>query len=266
MKVSIVTPSFNQGQFIEHTILSVLRQDYSDFEYIVIDACSTDDTPAILERYKDQIDQLVIEPDDGQADAVRKGFERSSGDILAFLNSDDVLLPGTLSRVVEAFAADEQVDAIYSNRIDIDETDEITGVWLLPKHSNYCMSRWDFIPQETCFWRRSLMEDAGSVDAAFKFALDYELFVRMMQHGRFKRINGFLAAFRRHPTSKSTTLYETLGRQEVAQVQERHRIRLRWYDQVLKYCFGGWILGVSWLLRPIAVRALRSRIRFAQQR
>ena len=249
MKVTVVTPSFNQAEFLERTLLSVFRQEGADFEYIVVDGQSTDGSVDILESYRDKIHHLVIEPDSGQADALRKGFEHATGDVLCYLNSDDILLSGSLKRVVAYFQANPDVEAVYSNRVFVDESDRITKFWILPPHSDYCMSRWDFIPQETCFWRRSLMEKSGSIDPTYGFALDYDLFVRMMQKGRFKRVSKFLAAFRVHPTAKSSTLYETTGRQEIARVQSENGIRIHWYDALLKYLFGAVILGiVNWHL------------------
>lgn len=262
MKISIVTPSFNQAEFVEHTLQSVLSQDYREVEYIVVDGDSQDGTRETLEKYRSRLNWLIIEPDRGQADAIAKGFRLATGEILCFLNSDDLLMPGTMQFVADYFHSNSQIDAIYSNRIDIDEHDNITGFWILPPHSDYCMSRWDFVPQETCFWRRSLMEKSGTINADFSFALDYDLFVRMMRHGNFKRVNRFLAAFRRHPQSKSTTAYETVGRQEVAQVQQMNHVRIHWYDHGLKYLFGGWILGTSFIFKLLAIRWIRQRARF----
>ncbi len=254
-----MTPSYNQGQYIRRTLESVLEQQDADFEYIVVDGESTDQTGAILRELEHRIGTLIIEPDDGQADAIRKGFEQASGDILCFLNSDDTLQPGTLSYVAEYFQAHPEVDAIYSHRLFIDENDLLTRFWILPPHSTYCMQRWDFIPQETCFWRRSLMARSGTIDASFQFALDYDLFVRMMTEGRFVRVPRFLAAFRVHEAAKSTLHYETVGRQEIARVQQDNAITLHWYDTLIKYAFGGAILGVSFLYRLLFLHAARKR-------
>lgn len=257
MKVSIVTPSFNQGQFLERTIRSVLEQNFEGLQYIVVDGGSTDGSREILERYRPQLSHLIIERDDGQGDALRKGFSLATGDILAFLNSDDVLRPGALEFVSAYFTDHPQVDAVYSHRIFLDENDRMVDFWILPTHSTYCMCRWDFIPQETCFWRRSLMDKAGPIDGSFDFALDYDLFVRMMKEGRFTRANRFLGGFRRHPSSKSTIAYETVGRQEVLRVQHEQGIRIRWYDLILKSAFGACIYGTSRLFKLFATVAFR---------
>lgn len=152
------------------------------------------------------------------------------------------------------------MDFIYSNRLFIDEEDQIIRFWILPPHLNYCMSRWDFIPQETCFWRRSLMDQVGSVDPSYSFALDYDLFVRMMARGSFRRLNKFIAAFRIHSSAKSANLYHTVGIEEIQRVRNEQDIRIHWYDNTIKYLFGGGILSVSWIYRLLMLGLQRKRI------
>jgi len=265
MRVSIVTPSYNQGEYLERTLLSVLGQNYHDLEYIVVDGNSSDESQPILQKHSQTLHTLIVEPDGGQAEAINKGFAVATGEILGFLNSDDVLLPGTVEFLADYFAAHPDVDAVYSNRIFIDEHDQLSGFWVLPPHWDYCMCRWDFIPQETCFWRRSLLEQVGPLNEDLDFAIDYDLFVRMMRHGRFQRISRFLAAFRRHPDSKSSTVYETLGRKEVSLVRQTNEVVIHWYDHLLKYAFGGGILGSSYLFKLIALHRWRAHVRFPWQ-
>lgn len=265
MQISVVTPSYNQALYLERTVLSVLGQHNAEFEYIVVDGMSNDESPEILARYSDRLDHLIIERDSGQADAIRKGFQLSRGDILAYLNSDDILLPGTLEFVTNFFESNPEVDAIYGNRVFLDESDHVTRFWVLPPHSSYCMSRWDFIPQETCFWRRSLMERAGPIDPSYSFALDYDLFTRMMLHGRFVRVNRFFAGFRVHENAKSSTLYESVGRREVDRVRQERGIRIRWYDTLVKHLFGGFILSYSWLFKQLRLRAIQRRTKLPWQ-
>ncbi len=170
-------------------------------------------------------------PDGGQAAAIAEGLERATGDILAWLNSDDLLLPGALDAVAAHLAANPRDDAVYSHRLFIDETGRVTGAWLLPPHSNRIIERRDLIPQETCFWRRRLFERAGNVDPNLSFAMDYELFVRYMRAGRLVRLDRFLGAFREHGVSKTQMAMSTTGRAEAAEVMRRHTIatsRLDW--------------------------------------
>jgi glycosyltransferase involved in cell wall biosynthesis len=226
--ISIVTPSYNQGQYIEWTVRSVLCQQYPKLEYIVMDGGSTDETLARIEPYKAQLAHFESGPDGGQSAAIAKGFSLSSGEIMAYLNSDDVLLPGTLNYVADYFARHPHVDVIYSHRYFIDERNQVTGLWILPQHSSFLMRRLDLIPQETCFWRRSLFEKAGNVDPTFQFAMDYDLFMRFMNQGKFRRVNRFLGAFRKHPLSKFSTQMTTIGYEEINRLHHQHKIKSVW--------------------------------------
>ncbi len=223
-KISIVTPSYQQGCYLEWTMRSVLEQGYPNLEYVVMDGGSTDETKDILSRYKDRLAYCESSPDKGQADAVARGFERTTGEIMAYLNSDDLLAPGALNFAARYFAAHPEADAIYSHRVFVDEANIVTRYWILPPHHSWMMKRWDYIPQETCFWRRRIYEKAGGIDPSFHFALDYDLFVRFMQHGRMQRVNRFLGAFREHPSSK--TVLQEGAHPEVARVYKERGIRV----------------------------------------
>jgi glycosyltransferase involved in cell wall biosynthesis/SAM-dependent methyltransferase len=240
-KISIVTPSFNQGEFIERTVRSVLLQRYPDLEYIVMDGGSTDDTVERLQPYKDKFSYFVSERDEGQADAIAKGFARSSGEIMAYLNSDDLLAPDALHFVARFFQENPNIDWIYSHRCTIDERDRVIWYWILPPHQSFLMRRWDYIPQETCFWRRSLFEKTGNLDRSYKFAMDYDLFVRFMNNGRGRRLNRFLGAFRDHSTSKTKQLLATIGAREMLRVRLKFRIRSAITDGIFGLLIGNWV-------------------------
>jgi glycosyltransferase involved in cell wall biosynthesis len=237
LRISIVTPSFNQGNFIERTFRSVLLQNYPALEYIVMDGGSTDRTCDVISKYRNRFAYVVSEKDKGQADAIARGFARTNGDIMAYLNSDDVLAPGTLRFVDEFFRAHPSIDAIYSHRMAVDENDRVLWYWVLPTHLNYFMRRWAYIPQETCFWRRRLYEQAGNIDGSYRFAMDYDLFVRYMKIGKFCRINRFLAAFRVHGGSKTSMQLESIGLSEIRRVWDRHGIKWRKCDPLLQLWF-----------------------------
>lgn len=224
--ISIVTPSFNQGRYIERTLQSVLGQGYPSLEYIVMDGGSTDETLQRITPYRGRLAHFESGPDGGQSAAIAKGFGHATGQIMGYLNSDDVLLPGTLSYVARFFRENPEIDAIYSHRCIIDSNDRVLGHWILPQHSNYLMERWDFIPQETCFWRRTLFDRAGNLDPSYAFAMDYDLFVRYMRQGRFKRVDRFLAAFRFHEAAKTTRDMSTVGKAEIDRVQRCYGISL----------------------------------------
>ena len=231
-KISIVTPSFNQGPFIEWTVRSVFLQRYPNLEYILMDGGSTDQTRRALEPYAGRFAHYVSEKDSGQADAIKRGFERCTGHIMSYLNSDDMLAPGTLHFVARYFAEHPDVDAIYSHRVTVNDQNRVLWYWLLPRHCDWYMTRWDLIPQETCFWRRSLFEKCGNVDANFHFAMDYDLFVRFMQNGKMVRVNRFLGAFRKHGDAKTSQLLETVGTQEIATVWKRYGLSKSKMDEL----------------------------------
>jgi len=224
-RICIVTPSYQQGRFLEWTMRSVLEQDYPNLEYVVMDGGSKDETGEILARYRDRVTYCESAPDKGQADAVVRGFAHTNGEIMAYLNSDDVLAPGALDFAARFFAAHPEVDAVYSHRVFIDESNIVTRYWILPPHHTWMMQRWDYIPQETCFWRRRIYEKVGGIDPSFQFALDYDLFVRFMEQGRMERANRFLGAFREHSSSK--TVNQEGAHPEVERVYQERGIRVR---------------------------------------
>jgi glycosyltransferase involved in cell wall biosynthesis/SAM-dependent methyltransferase len=240
-KISIVTPSYNQGKYIVRTVRSVLLQRYPDLEYIVMDGGSTDDTLERLSPYLDQFSYFVSEPDNGQADAIANGFARSSGEIMAYLNSDDLLAPDALHFVAKFFRDHPTIDWIYSHRCTVDDDDRVIWYWILPPHRNFLMRRWDYIPQETCFWRRSLFEKVGNIDRSYKFAMDYDLFVRFMNIGRGRRLNRFLGAFRDHNSSKTKQLLQTVGAREMLRVRRKFRIRAAITDGPVGLLLGNWV-------------------------
>lgn len=225
-RISIVTPSYNQGKYIEWTVRSVLLQRYPDLEHIIMDGGSTDETTSVLDKYADRFSHYVSEKDNGQADAISRGFDRSTGEIMAYLNSDDMLAPGALQYVANFFRHNPRVDAIYSHRCIVDESNKVGSYWILPPHLSYLMKRWDLIPQETCFWRRRLFEQCGNIDPSLHFALDYDLFLRYMKEGRFFRVNRFLGAFRYHRDAKTSRLLDDVGQKEIRRVRGKNGIKI----------------------------------------
>ena len=222
-KISIVTPSFRQARFIERTIRSVLSQDYPALEYHVQDGASDDGTPAILERYASRLAGWQSVPDSGQTEAINRGFARTGGEIMAWLNSDDILLPGALAYVADYFDRHPEVDVVYGHRILIDEDDREIGRWVLPPHNDDMLSWADYVPQETLFWRRSIWEKAGArVDESFRFAMDWDLLVRFRAAGaRIVRLPRFLGGFRIHAHQKTSAVITDVGFREMDRIRER---------------------------------------------
>jgi FkbM family methyltransferase len=224
--ISIVTPAFQHGRFLERTLRSVLDQHYPGLEYFVEDGGSTDETTALLERYDNELAGWVSEPDEGQADAINRGFARTSGELMAWLNSDDLLLPGALAYVGSYFAAHPEVDVVYGHRVLIDDEDGQIGVWVLPPHDDYALGFADFVPQETLFWRRSIWEAVGGhLDETFAYALDWDLLLRFRDAGAtMVRLPRFLGAFRMHDDQKTLAAHPT-GLIEMARLRERSQGR-----------------------------------------
>jgi hypothetical protein len=222
-RISIVTPSFNQAHLIERTIRSVLDQAYPNLEYIVQDGASTDGTAGVLARFDDRLCHWESKPDRGQTDAINRGFARATGDILAYLNSDDLLLPGALNAVARYFIEHPEIDAVYGHRILIDEQDREIGRWILPRHDDRVLSWADYVPQETLFWRRRAWDKVGArFDDTFHFAMDWDFLLRLRDAGaRIARMPRFLGAFRIHQQQKTSAAMADLGASEMA------RLRLR---------------------------------------
>jgi glycosyltransferase involved in cell wall biosynthesis len=232
-RISIVTPSYGYGHFIEWTIRSVLMQGYPKLELVVMDGASPDNTAEIIHKYRPYLKHGESKKDKGQADAVVRGFEHTTGEIMAYLNSDDLLAPGALEFVARFFREHPEVDMVYSHRVIVNDENIVTGHWVVPPHSDWFMQRWDYIPQETCFWRRSMYEKVGGIDASYKFALDFDLFVRFMRAGaKIHRADRFLGAFRVHDVSKtSSQMEEGKVHPEVLRVWTKYKVQLaRWQE------------------------------------
>ena len=233
--ISIVTPSYEQGRFLERTLYSVVSQKYPALEYVVQDGGSTDVTVDVLHRFEPMLTSWRSEPDRGQADAINRGFRQTSGEIMAWLNSDDLLLPGALGHVARYFDKHPQVDVVYGNRLMIDENDGQIGAWILPQHDDLAITLADYIPQETLFWRRRVWEAAGAaLDTSFSYALDWDLLLRFRDVGaRMVRLPRFLGAFRIHPEQK-TTATDFVGFSETNRLRQRLHGREVPIEEVLR--------------------------------
>jgi glycosyltransferase involved in cell wall biosynthesis len=223
-RLSIVTPSFNQGRFIEQTIRSVLLQNYPNLEYIVMDGRSTDETQAVLEKYGDFLSYCRSTPDKGQADALRQGFALASGEILAWINADDFYEPGVFLRAARFFA-DHKDTVFASGDVNLVDEDGVLIRKLYAMHpsrffaANLGQHGW---PQQGCFWRRGAYEAVGGIDADYQFCMDLDLFVRLVEYGKGRRLpGGPVANFRQHAASKTAT-QQSMLQQEKARVITRY--------------------------------------------
>jgi len=221
--VSIITPSFNQAQFLEQTIQSVLAQDYRNIEYIVIDGLSTDGSAGIIRKYTDRLAFWCSEKDTGQASAINKGFGHAHGEILAWLNSDDLLSPSAVRLAVEFLSDDKEIGLVYGDRLHIDPRGNVIGLNRMPAWYPGMLKQNITLPQETVFFRRDLYHRAGPLDENLKFALDFDLWCRMARLTNFRHIPAFLGSFREHDESKSVNF--STYQQEAREVYTKHFAR-----------------------------------------
>ena len=203
-RVTIVTPSFNQARYLEETIQSVLNQDYPNLEYIIVDGGSTDGSVEIIRKYANRLAWWVSEKDRGQTDAINKGFARASGDILAWLNSDDTYLPGAVRGAVEVFRTHPAAGLVYGEANYINGNGRVIGRFPSAL-TNYRRLRRGYvhIPQQAAFFRADLWRKVGPLDPSFYFAMDYDLWVRLAREAPLEHIQNVLANFRLHADAKT---------------------------------------------------------------
>ena len=210
--VSIVTPSFNQAAFLEQTIQSVLSQDYPNLEYWVIDGGSTDGSVGLIQRYADNFKGWLSELDQGQGDAINKGFRRCRGEVVAWLNSDDVYSPGAIRRAVEVLEAHPEVGLVYSDVDSIAAQGEVLTRMRYDHGQLEDLMAFHMLGQGSVFFRRSILEKAGLLDLSHHFLLDHHLWLRMALETRLKYVPGEVwAAARMHPGAKNVAQAERFG-------------------------------------------------------
>lgn len=235
-KVSIITPSFNQGRFLEASIRSVLEQDYPEIEYIIVDGGSKDNSVEIIKKYEDRLAWWVSQKDKGHADALNKGFARATGEILAWLNSDDIYFPNAISEAVSILKSHPEVGMVYGDADLIDDSGATVGRFA-SKQTNYRhMLRGSVhIPQATTFLRADLWRQVGPLDLSLFFSFDYDLWVRLAKVSQLLYVPRRWANFRIHSEGK-TIINDDRCYPDMLRVLERQG--------------GGWL---SWLrLRMIA--------------
>lgn len=233
-KISIVTPSFNQAQFLERTILSVLNQNYPNLEYIIIDGGSTDGSVNIIKKYERYLAYWVSEKDKGQADAIHKGFEKSTGEILAWINSDDTYLPGVFLKIIKKFNKTPEADLVFGNIYIVDENDK--------RIRDLRFTNFDFfilvyesgnLHQTGTFWTRKIYRRVGGLNCRYIFCMDYDFFCRVAQKGIFFFMKDYLTNFRVHKGRKSSTI-NCIGYKEHKEIMRRY-IPKNTSVMVLKY-------------------------------
>jgi glycosyltransferase involved in cell wall biosynthesis len=270
-KISIITPSFNQAQFLERTIVSVLNQNYPNLEYIIIDGGSTDGSVEIIRKYEKYLAYWISEPDKGQANALNKGFQKSAGEILAWLCSDDMYLPGVLLRIGSCFVL-KSAGVVYGNTYLVNEMDEIIG-----EHRNCRFSR--FFPkpaiingifsisQPSMFWNRDLFIKVGGVNEKLCNVLDNDLIIKfLLSDYPVIQVKSFLSCERLHAARKTTRL-KHIGSQEISAVRRLYGVvaavnkRDKFFAYLLKFYLFIEQGDFFWLFNK-AVRRIGAKLRF----
>ena len=203
--VSIVTPSFNQARYLEATIQSVLAQDYPRIEYIIVDGGSTDGAVDVIKKFADKLAWWVSEKDRGQTDAINKGFARASGQIFAWLNSDDTYEPRAVGQAVKYLIEHPEVGMVYADCNYINESGQVIGLFPAAQTDLPRLQRgYVHIPQQTMFFRAELWKQVAPLDPSFYFAMDYDLWTRIASHAELKYLAGQTwANFRIHTSGKT---------------------------------------------------------------
>lgn len=211
--VSIITPSFNQAAYLENTLRSVFSQDYPEIEYIVVDGGSTDGSLEIIEAYASQLAWWVSEPDEGQAAAINKGLDRARGEVVAWLNSDDLYLPGAVSGAVEALQAHPEAGMVYGDAITIDAGGCPIKALRFPDWGLRQFVGFRIICQPAVFMRRSVLQASGQLNPKYHFMLDHHLWIRIAREKPVQHISAFWAAARHHPAAKNVARPAEFGRE-----------------------------------------------------
>jgi glycosyltransferase involved in cell wall biosynthesis len=202
--VTIVTPSFNQAPYLEETIQSVFNQTYSNIEYIIMDGGSTDGSEEIIKRHQKKLAHWVSEKDRGQTDAINKGFALAKGDILAWINSDDTLLPNAVGEAVKFLQVHPEVGLVYGDANYINEKSRVTGRFPAAQTDLPRLRRgYVHIPQQASFFRKSIWDQVGPLDPEFFFAMDYDLWVRIARKTEIRYLPRLWANFRLHRGAKT---------------------------------------------------------------
>lgn len=257
-KITVVTPSYNQGEFIERTIVSILGQNYPNLEYIICDGGSTDNTIDIIKKYEDKLTWWCSEKDKGQSDAINKGMKRATGEICCWINSDDALLPGALNYVGQYFRNHPQVDFLSGLTVEIDKEDKIIRfIYRLMNKYFFSHGCYNF-SQQGMFWRRKLFDEIGYLNDTFHAKMDVEWMIRNYENNtKIKIISVNLGAIRIYNETK-TAMGGYIWERDAAEIRKKYggkyspvRSGFIWYMYILckflKGCYlKNWLMSIKY--------------------
>lgn len=236
-KISVITPNYNKAEFLERTILSVLNQNYPNLEYIIIDDGSTDDSLGVIKKYEKYLIASVGNKNQGQSAALNKGFERATGEIIGWQNSDDIYLEDAFRKAIQYFKRYPWVEVIYGDRLGIDEKDQINGAEIRFTKFSRIIYQYDGISvsNQSAFWKKQVFDKIGMLDPKLKFSMDYEFYLRAAVKGiKFKYVHDCFGAARRYPTNRTDVFIGTPPfKAELDSIDERHG-RKKWLNLPLK--------------------------------
>lgn len=201
LKISIIVPSFNQGKYIEQTLFSVINQTYKNFELIVIDGGSTDETLDVIKKYDNEIAYWISEKDRGQSEAINKGFKVATGQILAWLNSDDLYCNNTLEEISKLFSQNIDVDIVYGDVINFSENGK--ELYVQNKFELYDFFSRVSIHQPGVFWRKSVIDEIGMLNESLHYCMDYDFWMKLFFNFKAIKVNTVFSRFREHEESKT---------------------------------------------------------------
>ncbi len=238
LKVSIVTPSFNQAKYLRRTIESVLKQDYTNLEYIIIDGGSTDGSIEIIKEYADKLAFWVSEPDKGQSDAINKGWRVASGQIFSWLNSDDMLSKNIIEDIVIHFNDDEKIGIVHGDAELIDKNDNIIGVFR-GKRTNYhemLIYQQKHVPQPSSFYRSEIVKKVKYIDDSLELSMDFDLLLKISKSSKMYYLPMVISKFRIHSETKSHNYIEAHW-QESLKIIKQYRGSLHPYTIFRYYLY-----------------------------
>jgi len=237
-RISVVTPSYNQAEYLERTILSVLNQGYPNLEYIVIDGGSTDGSVDIIRKYEDRLAYWVSEPDRGQTEAINKGLRRTTGEWLSWQNSDDVYYPDTFLDVAKAAAKHPEADLLIGNMMLIDSYDrELRYIQYVTPSYGALLAEGMILTNQAAFWKRRIHDEIGWLDESLHYSFDYEWFLRIAKNHRGVHVNKMWGGYRLHDETKTHNMAERFNEERARILQgrvfPRWKVRLYQFRRVV---------------------------------